>query len=168
MGWNGSQMWKSDHCADNTFGFHAAVLRMRSDWAFNKAASIFPHWVAKKCCWNCHARNSPGELGDFRDATANDPWRNNRISMYDFMGLQMAQRIAPSTLCSCPGVTVNMVMVDRLHTMDKGVKSYVIGNVLWDALPFAAPSPRQEQFNALRSMLQLYYKDARVPDRQRK
>jgi len=79
----------------------------------------------------CHARSSLGELGDFKDATAHAPWRNNRISRYEFMGLQMAQGFTPSTLFSCPRVTMDMVMVDWLRTMDHGVLADVIGNVLW-------------------------------------
>ena len=57
------------------------------------------------------------------------------------MGLQM-DKVTPSTLfLSCPGVTLDMVMVEWLHTMDQGVLADVIGKVFWYALPFAAPSP---------------------------
>jgi len=58
-----------------------------------------------------------------------------------------------------------MVMVDWLHTMDQGVLADVIGNVFWDALPKIHQPPRKEQVKVLWQMIQLYYKDARVPDR---
>ena len=73
------------------------------------------------------------------------------------MGLQTAEGITPSTLLSCPGATVDTVMVDWLHTMDHGVLADVIGIVL-----FAAPSPRKEQVKVLRNMIPLYYKKAWV------
>jgi len=88
--------WKSSddaraNASGKALGFHAAVLQIRGDWAFYKEVFAFPHWKAKQCCWKCFAKNSPGEVGDFRDATANAPWRNMRISGHDFMRLQMAE-----------------------------------------------------------------------------
>jgi len=162
--------WKSTDAArasasGQALGFHAAVLQIRGDWAFYKEVFAFPHWKAKQCCWKCFAKNSPGEVGDFRDATANAPWRSMRISGHDFMRLQMAEGISPSCLFSCPGTTVDMVMVDWLHTMDQGVLADVIGNVFWDSLPLLRAPPRKEQVKQLWNMIQFYYKDAGVPDR---
>ena len=33
--------------------------------------------IVFSCSWKCYARNVLGELGDFRDATAHAPLRNN-------------------------------------------------------------------------------------------
>jgi hypothetical protein len=30
---------------------------------------------AQQCCWKRRARNSPRDLSDFRDVTANDRWK---------------------------------------------------------------------------------------------
>ena len=152
--------WSGKH-----LGFHAAVLQVRGDWAFYKEVFAFPHWTGHQCCWKCFAKNSPGDVGDFRDASANAPWRNRRITGQQFMMLQRAEGIQPSTLFACPGTTVDMVMVDWLHTMDLGVLADVIGNVFWDALPLMGAPPRDHQVKSLWNMIQLYYAEAKVPDR---
>ena len=85
--------------------------------------------------------------------------------MNDLLGLQRAQGITPSALFWCPGSTVDMVMVDWLHTMDQGVLADVIGTVFWDALPLLHPPPRKKQIKVLWSMIQIYDTNARVPDR---
>jgi hypothetical protein len=164
MGWRKNEDFRA-RMSGQGLGFHAAVLQVRGDWAFYKETFAFPHWQAKQCCWKCFARNSPGEVGDFRDATSNAAWRNRRISGHEFVALQIAEGITPSCLFECPGVSVDMVMVDWLHTMDQGVLADVIGNVFWDALPKIHQPPRKEQVKVLWQMIQLYYKDARVPDR---
>jgi hypothetical protein len=130
-------------------GFHAAALQVRGDWAFYKEVFAFPHWTSHQCCWKRFANNSPGDVGDFRDASTNVPWRNMRITGQQFMMLQRAEGIQPSTLFACPGTTVDMVMVDWLHTMDLGVLADVIGNVFWDALPLMGAPPRDEQVKRL-------------------
>ena len=61
---------------------------------------------------------------------------------YEFMGPRTAKGITPSTLLSCSGATVDMVMLSWLHTMDQGVLADVIGNVFWDELPLLHPPPR--------------------------
>ena len=52
---------------------------------FNKEVLYFPHWVAKAMLLEVLCKNSIGEVGDFRDATANAPWRNNIMSRYEFL-----------------------------------------------------------------------------------
>ncbi len=88
-----------------------------------------------------------------------------RITGKQFMMLQRAEGIQPSTLFACPGTTVDMVMVDWLHTMDLGVLADVIGNVFWDALPLMGAPPRDHRVKSLLSMIQLYYVEAKVPHR---
>ena len=48
----------------------------------------------------------------------------------EYMGLHMAEGIAPSTLFSCLGVTVDTVIVHWLHTMGQTVLAHAIANVL--------------------------------------
>ena len=88
-----------------------------------------------------------------------------RITGQQCLMLQRAEGIQPSTLFACPGTTVDMVMVDWLHTMDLGVLADVIGNVFWDALPLMGAPPRDRQVKSLWNMIQLYFAEAKVPDR---
>ena len=88
-----------------------------------------------------------------------------RISGHEFLAYQRAEDITPSCLFECPGLTVDNVMVDWLHTMDQGVLADVIGNVFWDALPKLAAGTRKEQVKVLWQMIQVYYQAAKVPDR---
>ena len=134
QGWRNNENMRA-RMAGMSIGFHAAVLQVWGDWAFYKETFGCPHWQAQQCCWKCFARNAPGEVGDFRDATSNAPWRSRRISGHEFVALQIAEDITPSCLFEYPGLTVDNVMVDRLHAMDQGLLADVIGSVFWDALP---------------------------------
>ena len=70
--------------------------------------------LLSSCHWKRYSSNVLGELGDFRDAIANAPWRNNISSGYEFLGLHMAQGITLSNLFCLEGLgfAVVMVMVD--------------------------------------------------------
>ena len=49
--------------------------------------------------------------------------------------------------------------------MDQGALADVIGNVFWDALPLMGAPPRDHQAKSLWNMIQLYYAEAKAPDR---
>jgi len=146
-------------------GFYAGLLQGRGDWAFYKLVFDFPQWTSKACCWRCGARNTPGHDHDFRDPSQDAGWRQLRYTQMDFLDILRAEGITPSTLFGCPGFTVDMVMVDWLHTMDQGVLADVIGNVFWEVLPLLSSSNRGVQVKLLWNMIQQYYVQAKVPDR---
>ena len=146
-------------------GFYAGLLQVRGDWAFYKLVFDFPQWTGKSCCWRCGARNTHGHDLDFRDASKDAAWRQLRYTENDFNIILRSEDITPSTLFSCPGLTVDMVMVDWLHTMDQGVLADVIGNVFWEVLPMLSQGNRGVQVSLLWNMIQQYYILARVPDR---
>ena len=62
------------------------------------------------------------------------------------------------------GVSVDMAMVDWLHTMDHGVLADIIGNVLSDALPFMGVRSKAAQVKELWAMVNAYYAEAKVHD----
>ena len=151
--------------AGSALGVHAGLLQIRGDWAFYKEVFAFPSWAARKCCWRCGATNSPGLECDFRDATLNAAWRAHRYRRHEFIFVQRASGICPSTLFQSPGVSVDMVMIDWLHTMDQGVLADIIGNVLWDALPLMGVRSRSEQVKVLWAMVKTYYAEAKVQNK---
>ena len=80
------------------------------------------------------------------------------------MFVQRASGIGPSTLFQSPGVSVGMVVIDWLHTMDQAVLADIIGNVLWDALPLMGVRSKAAQVNVLWAMVNAYYAEAKVHD----
>ena len=62
------------------------------------------------------------------------------------------------------GVSVDMAIVDWLHTMDQAVLADIIGNVLWDALSLMGVRSRAAQVKVLWAMVNAYYDEAKVPD----
>ena len=55
--------------------------------------------------------------------------------------------VTPSGLLSCPGLTMDDLMIDWLHTVDKGVAADVVGNVLkevMEMLPGANETQRRQ------------------------
>ena len=146
-------------------GAHAALLQIRGDWAFYKEVFNFPSWRARRCCWRCCAKNQKGETSDFRDASTNANWRMERVPGHAFLAQQRADGIKPSPLFQTPGLEVDMVMIDWLHTMDLGVIADVLGNVFWDLLPFLGTGTQEERVKYLWSLAKHYYKQASVPVR---
>ena len=78
---------------------------------------------------------------------------------------QKLEGIVPSPLFEIPGLTVDMVMVDWLRTIDQGVIADVIGNVFWELLPLLFHGARKLQVQTLWGIVKIYYHHARVPDR---
>ena len=40
----------------------------------------------------------------------------------------------PSTMFLCPGVTLDMIAIDSMHTIDLGVTSHILGNTLFEII----------------------------------
>ena len=162
--------WKDNDVAraqngGKALGFVAGLLQVRGDWAFYKEVFEFPGWQSKQCCWRCCAKNAPGEAGDFRICSTEADWRQQRLTGYMYLVQQKLAGILPSPLFESPGLTVDMVMVDWLHTMDQGVIADVIGNVFWELLPLLFHGTRKLQVQTLWGIVKIYYHHARVPDR---
>ena len=62
------------------------------------------------------------------------------------------------------GVSVDMAMVDWLHTMDQGVLADIIGNVLWDALSLMGVRSRAAQVMVLWAMVTAQYAETKMHD----
>ena len=143
MGWSfnsmltGSFPGKNWHGRSSTSGLLAggwrgAVCQARGDWAFYTEVFRFPTWnSAERMCWLCKASSTIRELA-FSNFAPDAKWRSTRWSHESYLAhLRSLGMIVPVLFLCILGFRLECVMVDTLHTVDQGVASHIIGNVMW-------------------------------------
>ena len=113
-------------------GWRAALCQVRGDWAFYCELFKFPQWnSAERMCWMCQASSTNPALGWVRFGP-DAGWRKTKWEHESYLAyLRLAGLMVPSLLALAVGFRLECIMVDVLHTVDQGVASHIIANVLW-------------------------------------
>ena len=89
-------------------------------------------------------------------------WRKTRWTHETYLRyLRTAGLVIPALLAMCVGFRLDCVMVDVLHTVDQGVASHIIGNVMWTFAVLRrvfGGRAQQEQVAALYSHMNNWYR----------
>ena len=59
------------------------------------------------------------------------PWRKNRRTTWDLLGMLRANGISPSPLLNAPWITTEIFRMDWLHCVDQGVGSTLLGCIFY-------------------------------------
>ena len=144
--------------------WRAICCQVRGDWQFYCQSFGFPQWnSAGNCCWLCRASATDQGLlwTDFnRDAG----WRStcwdhkSYLSHLDDSGADVPE------LFNIRGLRLETIAIDVLHCVDLGVAQHVIGNTLWEALPYLGRNKRN-QLDELNRRLKRWYSAHKVESR---
>ena len=112
-------------------GYRGAFCQVRGDWAFYCELFYFPQWnCADRMCWMCRASSNDPDLA-WTEFSATAGWRDTMWSHESYMTfLRTSGLTIPVLFTHLIGFRLDCVMIDVLHTVDQGVASHVIGNVL--------------------------------------
>ena len=113
-------------------GWCGALCQVRGDWAFYCELLNFPQWnSAERMCFLCKASSTNPALAWVRYGP-DAGWRKHRWTHETYLRfLRRAACAIPPLLCLAIGFRLECVMIDVLHTVDQGVASHIIANVLW-------------------------------------
>ena len=113
-------------------GWRGSLCQARGDWAWYCELFRFPQWnCAERMCWLCQASSTNPALG-WSKFGPSAGWRKTRWSHERYLDyLRTAGLCIPPLLVLAIGFRLELVMVDVLHTVDQGVASHIIANVLW-------------------------------------
>ena len=104
---------------------------MRSDWEFYANVLKLAHWGNKvNCCFLCLASIANVAL-KYSDFGPRAGWRNTRRTHASWKAELLAAGLDMSVLFQvCLGLSLACVMIDTLHTIDLGITSHVVGNII--------------------------------------
>ena len=113
-------------------GWRGALCQVRGDWAFFKEAFDFVQWNgAERMCFRCKASSTIQSVA-WTDCGPRAGWRDTRWSHEGYLAFLRASGFAiPVLLMLVIGFRLECVAIDVLHTVDQGVASHIIGNILW-------------------------------------
>ena len=116
-------------------GWKGALIQCRGDWEFYTQVFDLLKWNnAERCCWLCKASNTVPNLlwTNFKEDAG---WRATLWSHESYMRILRASgAFAPTLLTALKGFKLTMIHVDVLHTVDQGVASHIVGNVLRECM----------------------------------
>ncbi len=122
--------------AGQPLALRAAFLQIRGDWSQLKTSLGLVGWSgegpSKRICWQCLAGFPEAGAPDWRDPSAQAPWRCTALSHIDFLEDTAVRGAALSKLFGIPGMLLEYVEVDLMHAGDLGILQYVLGNVLFE------------------------------------
>ena len=113
-------------------GWRGALCQACADWAFYCEVFGFPQWnAAERMCWLCRASSTIPELV-FSRFGPDAGWRSTRWTHETYIEYLRAAGLAiPALLIAIVGFRLECVMIDTLHTVDQGVASHIVANVIW-------------------------------------
>lgn len=107
----------------------AALIQVRGDWDWFTTGFRFRSSGGDPFCWMCDAQKTgPLSYTDFRP---NAPHRETVMNHTRFMESCAASGQAPSTIFHCPGMVLELIAVDIMHTVDLGVLADALGSLFW-------------------------------------
>ena len=115
--------------AGSTLACRALLLQVRGDWPFLRALFSFPAWNSPRICWKCAAALE-GPCA-YTSTSLAAPWRQERLSDFDFLQSLRDQQIQVSPLLQLPGFRLSYVVLDWLHIVDLGVGADMMGCFFW-------------------------------------
>jgi hypothetical protein len=140
-------------------GYRAAFCQCRGDWAFFSEALGFPwHNEVENMCWLCNA-GARDPRCSWTDFTPDAGWRATRRTHESYCG--HLERIGKpiSALFQATGFRLEFVMIDVLHTVDLGIASHIIGNVMLEIMQTKIwGTNRPEQVKGLMAHMNVWYK----------
>ena len=150
-------------------GFRACMGQLRGDWEFFTVLCQFPKWNEKlRMCWKCQAEgNNESELKYSRfDRYA--PWRATRLTHELYVWLQERANVdLPVIFQKIIGFRIEQVMSDSLHTVELGVGSHILGNIMWECVTKHAfgGSTIATNINLLDAKMKQWMKDKKIKHR---
>ena len=104
---------------------------MRGDWAFYCELFRFPQWnSADRMCFLCRASSTDPALAWMKFGP-DAGWRRTRWTHETYLRfLRRGSLAIPALLVFAIGFRLECVMIDVLHTVDQGVASHIIANVM--------------------------------------
>jgi hypothetical protein len=120
----------------------------------------FPkHNEVANMCWLCKAGISDPTLR-YTDVTSSAGWRKTlRTTSFYAKELESRGKSLPVLLSSITGFGLQHVMIDTLHTVELGVASHIVGNIMKECMTSLGPN-QDMQVKALEADLKLWYKIA--------
>ena len=109
----------------------AALLQLRGDWEWFESCFRVRSVSSESFCWMCNAvQKVPGPLNyhDFRPQAAH---RNTLINHEDYMGQCAREGTEPSHVFRCPGLKIEHLAVDAMHSGDLGTFADAVGSLFW-------------------------------------
>ena len=107
-------------------------MQVRGDWAFHKQVNKLCGWRGegkfKRCCFKCLANMTNFS---FTEIGLDAAWRMTILSHIMFMQMCGAER---SRVFTIPGVRVEHMTGDLMHTADLGTIQYLLGCIIWEVL----------------------------------
>ena len=113
-------------------GWRGALCQVRGDWQFYCELFSFPQWnSADRMCWLCRA-SSTNEALAWVHFGPEAGWRRTRWTHAGYLRWLRRMGLAiPALLLLVIGFRLECIMIDILHTVDQGVASHIIANVMW-------------------------------------
>ena len=115
-------------------GYRGALCQVRGDWELYTSIFYFRQWNQFEMCPFCgvSATIDAHAWSDFRD----DAWWRDTIWNHEDYAAYVHATGRALPIMFRPGVGVlglrlSNVMVDVLHTVDQGVASHIIANIIW-------------------------------------
>ena len=107
----------------------AALLQIRGDWEWYTQGFRFRSAGGDPFCWMCNASKSGALLyTDFRPEAAH---RQTRIRHHDYLQSCAAAGVQPSAIFRCPGMSLELIAVDSMHSGDLGAFADALGSLFW-------------------------------------
>lgn len=107
---------------------YAAVLQLRGDWEWFATCFRFRAPSQERFCFLCDAEKSDGDLYAY-DFSPNAPFRNTLITHEIYLRRCAAEHAQPCGLFQVPGVRLEHVCIDSMHTADLGVFPDALGSL---------------------------------------
>ena len=139
--------------------YRGCLVQVRGDWEFYVTLFRFPRWnEADVMCPFCRASSTDaGRLWtDFRREAG---WRGTLFTHEGYLEHLRAAGLAVPALfregVGAIGLRLDNVMVDILQTVDQGVASHKLGNILWYFAVIRCVSEAQRMLSASRGAAQI-------------
>ena len=112
--------------AGSSAHLHGFLVECRGDWKQLKDCFRFPqHNELAGICWRCTANPQT-----WRVTGLDAPWREHRLSHWEFIGRLASRGLEASPLFGCPGLRTSCFKPDWLHVCDLGIAADFLGNFL--------------------------------------
>jgi hypothetical protein len=144
--------------------FRAAVCQLRGDWEWYTKVFYFGQWNENiHMCPFCRASNRDPEL-QWSNFAEDAGWRGTRWSHETYMAhLRHGGLPIPIMFRQRGGIIglrLECTMVDVLHTVDQGIASHIIANIIWVFMVLRAVlggSTYAERIKRCHAHLKLWY-----------
>ena len=158
--WAGNKLSEGGRRLAN--GWKLAPIHLRGDWEFFTQACGFPSSTSvPNMCWLCNASPHEGPLC-WTDGASTAGWRPTLRSHEDYLAeLEATGRQLPG-LFAIKTLRLEGIMADVLHSMDLGVTSHVVANIMVEVMQGSHWSgAKPDRLRTLQKHLDAYYREVR-------